>query len=207
MTPSSLPTPANSASSTAWIVNAVRPRLLSALCLAGLSLGALSLTAPHSSAAQLPQPALVQVVNTAAAPAQVQVVGPMQMQGAVETLNDVLYTPYFHTETVPYPGTVAKFTVPVGKRLIIETVTVMVSRIPGQMILPTLFTPNGERLSLAMQSQGIDIAYHGNEYLVGTHPIKLRIDGGTDSTQPTFTIQCDNSQTFWASVAGYLVDL
>ena len=204
-----------------------RPCFISTLCL----IGAAGLIAPRTFAAPPPvtvtQPVQVQVVNTAAAPAQVQVVNPVQVQGAisitgqavqvqgsVETLNDAVHQPFNLTLSAEFgsDGFVHQnFYIPAGKRLVIETVTVEAAVPAGQKVLVRLEVPNF--LSLAVQSQGVfSDASDTLEHFVGTHPVKVRVDSPADPTQPAFTITAFRGSAggtgfFYASVAGYLVDL
>src|SRR6187551_351638 len=104
-------------------------RLISTLCIASLSVT--GFITPSVFAVPPPltvaQPVQVQVVNTAAAPAQVEVVKTVQVQGLIETLDDVVHQPYVQTQSIlvgANEGAVLGFTIPAGKRLVIETVTV-----------------------------------------------------------------------------------
>jgi hypothetical protein len=170
----------------------------------------LSLVAPHTFAAPPPvtvvQPVQVQVVNTATQPAQVEVTKPVQVQGGVEVLNDALCVPYLRSVTVNYPNSYGSFSIPAGKRLIIETIAVEVlTKFPDSKSVPQLYTPAGDRFPLAVQFLGVDTTGYG--HLVGTQSIKLRYDAPSGPSQTTFLIEYAGADFFRASIAGYLVDL
>jgi len=235
MNTSSSAAPVISARSIISIVNALRPRLVSTLCLVGL--GVVTLTAPRIFAAPPPvtvtQPVQVQVVNTAAQPAQVQVVNPVQVQGtvsltggqpvdvqgSVETLNDALHQPYLKTdfanvEAGSYSASVS-VPVPAGKRLVIETIAVRVGVPVGQTALVSLTATSegaGVVMPVAMQSS-VDwnvSTGHFTKYS-STLPVHLRADGPTNADGALiFEIERNTnvgSGDLRVTIAGYLVDL
>jgi hypothetical protein len=155
----------------------------------------------------------VNVVNTPAAPAQVQV------------LNDALYLPYirqFDTQTpspfggayeltFPIPGTVFQ------TRLVIETVSVEAQVPAGQKVRVFLNVadqiidgqPNYHLLGpLDVKSLG---SFGGAEYYVASQPFKARVDYILEGT-PQIQVRMlrdstTGSASLTATIYGYLVDL
>jgi len=75
---------------------------------------------------------------------------PIQVQGTVETLDDSLHQPYFQSTQVALAdgndNATITFSVPAGKRLVIETVAFRVLPAAGENIVVDLFAqPPGER--------------------------------------------------------------
>jgi len=230
-------TPGLAARSFASIVNRIRPRLISTLCVASFGVGSLSLVPPCAFAAPPPvtvnQPVQVQVVNTAAQPAQVQVVNPVQVQGtvsltgsqpvqvqgAVETLNDALRQPYLQTATInaadgDFFATVF-LSVPAGKRLVIETIVVQFIVPFGQTGLVDLtVTSQGAGILVPLATQtSMDWNVSVGHFTVYTSTLaaRLRVDAPA-AADGLMRFELDRnssagSASFRATVAGYLVDL
>lgn len=164
----------------------------------------------------------VKVGNTPADPVPVtgninaSVVGPVQARQeggwSVLTLDDVYDTPYSTASSAPLGNGIISgdmtFDVPVGKRLVIETVTVHFEVPPGQKGRVFLNTSaNGVVTvdSLSMHSQGV---FEGLEQLVGTHSIKERVDATPSKGEIVFRFQRSptaGTAFIEASVHGYLV--
>lgn len=205
-----------------------RPRFIFRLCFA--SLGVASLLALRSFAAPPPvtvaQPVQVQVVNTDATPAQVQVVGPIQgtvgvqgpvqVQGAVEVLNDALRIPYNKTVQTNDPNpsvSYMSFPVPTGKRLVIKTIGLQCTVSSGHMVFAGLtetsgeVAPGGFYLPLVFQSSGL------LQPGITTYTTTISTDISFDRKEgytPTIQLNYTNggvSPVLVASVSGYLIDL
>ena len=176
------------------------------------------------SAAQVPPSAPVTVVNTPANP--IPVTGNIGLTGnanvtvtntllSVETLNDVLSTPYMVSRSgafVPtaFPSESVDFDVPDGKRLIIESMTVRVAlEAAGNAVIQFSARP-GAFGELSLQSQGAVADPDTNFWLTGTHSIKLRIDalaGRTDELVVSLRRPAVLRGTWNVLVSGYLVPL
>src|SRR5262245_33895881 len=130
----------------------------------------------------------------------------------VQATNDTLNEPYSEFR----PGIlgdgqdtkILTFDVPDGKRLVIETVTVLAEVQPGQKAVASLVTqgPGGEvSRFLTVESQGM---MSGRDQLAGTHPIKARVDGTAATDEVVirfFRSPVAGGSVVFASVDGYLV--
>lgn len=143
-------------------------------------------------------------------PLSVAVQGPVEVQGVVEVLNDVLRQPYAVSLNAPLSASpTANFDIPDGKRLVIESIAFQASR-PGnevtRMFMHPLITPTQRQLvPLPVQFTADDGSV---SYLISLIPLKLRIDSvpGSDNE---IQIRRGNggNGTLNASIFGYLVDI
>ena len=148
---------------------------------------------------------------TVTQPVQVEVVKSIPVQGTVETLNDSLNTSFYRTlEFSSGQGTV-QFSVPAGKRLIIESVAYNAIALQGVPVILTLFvqSPIGTA-NISLPAQSV-VNYGGNlTWQMGVAPLHLRVDGGANTVIEVYS-QSPASPvgaiSFSATVAGYLVDI
>lgn len=109
-------------------------------------------------------------------------------------------------------GSVAliQFTVPAGKRLVIESVTVKAAVPAGQTVYTALVSTLDSAAMvandqyLALTPQGTDLG--GDNQFAGTHPIHTYSDSGLLQV----SLARNNSTGTWnayASISGYLVDM
>ena len=132
----------------------------------------------------------------------------------VQVVNDTVFEPYLQTDgtLIVQNGVVTflSFDVPNGKRLIIETVSVIMQAYAGgygqaYLIAPSSTRTGPTRVLLTMQPQGRssddDLFIHG-----GTQPIHVRVDtaGTNDEVQILFVTK--DVLTVNATVSGYLVN-
>jgi hypothetical protein len=141
---------------------------------------------------------------------------PVQVQGIVEEINDVLRTPYIKSASGSGTGPVTfTFDVPDGKRLIIENVSFNVT-VPQDVFfrlsLDLLVGSDRQSIYLAPQSStrgrfDATVASH-----LGTHPVKLRVDSkaGSNNEIEVFLLRQatdTGSAIVLVTIAGYLVDI
>ena len=151
------------------------------------------------------EPHSVTIKNTSANPVPVNV----QNQVITQAGDNPAFQPYFDTEiqtniTGSEPS--VSFSVPEGKRLVIEHVTVNILLTSGE-------APPEARISLATISGGLASAYltlepQSTDRYVGTHLVRLYAVAGQNTV--TVVVRRAISSGFVsiaASVSGYLVDL
>jgi hypothetical protein len=147
----------------------------------------------------------------------VEVVNDVQVHGVVEVINDVLRTPYsasaFNMASPGSIGTLAaqvRFDIPVGKRLIVESVTVRVRLSTGQMpevemTHNTVGTPNADIVLTPQGSTGTVDTYKASL------PLKLRVDGRATDADLFFTLSRSAPTSAVADLRvalfGYLIDI
>ena len=141
--------------------------------------------------------------------------GAVNVQGVVEVLNDTLVQPFRQTRisldvvvgsvTSPIP-----FDVPIGKRLIVEGITVLVRVAPGQKALihgRVSGTPGGfAGIDITLKSQG---TFGDRDVFSATAPLTLRVDGTSVPDELAFVMErSGNSGPAFVSISvfGYLVD-
>jgi hypothetical protein len=174
-------------------------------CLGCLGVAVVALN--HSTAADAP-PAGPNVNRDEAV--AVSVVGPVDVQGSMEIVNDALKTPFAQTERFTLEpnaaGSARGIALPPGKRLVIETVTVSASVPNGQDVLAQLTLQNAAIAHLATRPLGTfgASALHG-----GTHPVTFRLN--TNQT-PSIAVEVGRSAvigtaTFRVSLFGYTEDI
>ncbi len=101
---------------------------------------------------------------------------------------------------------VVLFSIPAGKRLVIESITVEVSGPTGQKGRADIFTTvagtsHGFRLSLAPVG-----TFSGQDIMDGTHPLRLYADPTSTVSLRGFRNSTSGDGAFAGSVSGYLVD-
>jgi hypothetical protein len=141
-------------------------------------------------------------------PAPVTVQGPVNVQGVVEVINDVLRQPYVRSGSASSDAPIVTFDIPDGKRLIIETVAFQASR-PAADANRMFFEPliNGERhlVPLPIQFTSVEGAV---SYLISMIPMTARIDSATNSTtELRFRRGSGAVGSLNVTVFGYLVDI
>jgi hypothetical protein len=128
-------------------------------------------------------------------------------------VGDVSNSPYVRARIQTLGGgqnaAALEFFVPDGTRLIIESVTVGMEVPPGQRGRVELVLVRTETfVSLSVEPQGVVDQF---EHLIGTHPLKLRVDGeGPEAHAIEFRFRRSPADFFWsvrACVSGYLVGL
>jgi hypothetical protein len=156
----------------------------------------------------------------AASDSNTKVKEPTEVQGVVEVLNDVLREPYRKTiggsttapGTFPFPGRFITLDVPVGKRLIVETISLQVKVTTNQNVLVQMQTLRGgfvidTSVQLPVQKQG---TFGGLDYLTATHSVMLRVDGTETTDELLVNVQRNaeaGSVEVAVSVYGYLVSI
>jgi len=135
--------------------------------------------------------------------------GPTEVQGVVEVLNDVLYTPY--ARVVSLPGNIiAGFDIPAGKRLIIETITFQSNHptaSPQRMFLDHVVpgSPSKAVVPLAIQDR---IVEGETTWVLGTHSVKIRIDAvAGENSEILIRRGGIHAGALLVGVYGYLVDI
>ena len=143
----------------------------------------------------------------------------LNVQGVVEVINDTLTQPFRQTRSNPdlvISGTATTpipFNVPLGKRLVIETVTVFARVSPGQKALVRGVisgTQGGIALiDLALKSQG---TFNGLDVFSATAPMTIRVDGTVAADELSFVLERSGNAApgpafLTVSVFGYLVDV
>lgn len=147
----------------------------------------------------------------------VTVSGPVEVQGSVEVLNDALRIPYNKLISQPLPNGSAfagyNFpAIPAGKRLVIETMAVIIAVPAGQSGYAEFSVngqgPNGQAfgLPLSVSPQG---TYGGESRFIGTHKVKIIIDPRVSFGLHISVSRTSNVGVGWYNVAlnGYLEDL
>ena len=143
-------------------------------------------------------------------PLAVTVTSPVEVQGAVEVLNSGLRTPFLKTISASIAantlnGTI-NFSIPVGKRLIIETISVRASLPTGQALQASFSGIGAETftLFLPMSLQG---TFGPNDVYVTTQKVRLIIDRRLIPVLGVDVLRSGaGAATFHATVAGYLED-
>ncbi len=144
---------------------------------------------------------------------------PLQVQGVVEEINDVLRTPYSKAYIMQTNLSNARFSIdiPTGKRLVVETVsfrlTVKHNVFAAVSLEPWIGTARAP-VYLSTQSSTAVNQSGNTTYGVhtGTHALQLRVDGRTNmSNELEFAIARqvrDTSDIYLhGTVTGYLVDI
>ena len=151
----------------------------------------------------------------APAPLSVIVSGPVDVRGSVDTLNDAFRTPFNSnvtgTRATGVLRSVGAINVPIGKRLVIETISVRVRVPAGQRVLthlegtPAAGTRPGFECPLELQFEG---TFDREDVFCGTHRIRLVIDRRTVSQLEFNVSRSANFSTasFTAFLGGYLED-
>jgi hypothetical protein len=153
-------------------------------------------------------PLSVNVVNTPSQPVPVAITG----TPPVEVVNDTLYTPYILQASAESSETLTNvtFNVPVGKRLVVETVSAQVTPENGQQEVRLTYNvkltdgPFGLMLGfLQVQPTGPTSPYY-----VANQPLKMRVDH-VSGQEITFsaTHGGTGSLSLIVTLYGYLVDL
>ena len=165
----------------------------------------------------------VKVVNTVANPGPVTgtLTGEVKVTNSlidVAAVNDIVNTPYLVSHSSSFIGgdaTQFEFDIPDGMRLIVETITVRFALdAPGNAVMQMgVRTATGAIHSgeLAVLPQGTITDDFGDSttWLVGTHPVKLRVNAqaGRDDELILFPRLPVVNGTANALVAGYLVPI
>jgi hypothetical protein len=115
---------------------------------------------------------------------EVTVKGPVEIQGSVEVVNDALKTPFHVSRVIEFTQglviTGANITLPAGKRLVIETISVRSFAQPGQFYLLSVnFSEGGVATDLAVALQLLGTTAT-NTYHAGTHAVSLRLKTATN---------------------------
>lgn len=186
-------------------------RLLSALLLALPSIALLPLSS--LAAAANPPGGPTVTVNE---PLAVTVAGPVEVQGAVEVLNDALKVPYNRRFEVTLTNGISTLTgtiggLTAGKRLVIETIGVRVRAEPGQKVLVQL-GGNGVA-SIDTFFLPLPLVDHGEistrQQFLGAHAVKMMIDPRVINALVISMARSASTGTLEAAftVCGYLEDL
>jgi hypothetical protein len=141
--------------------------------------------------------------------------GAVNVQGVVEVLNDTLVQPFRQTRinldvVVGSVTSLVPFDVPLGKRLIVEGITVLARVAPGQKALVhgrVSGTPGGfAGIDITLKFQG---TFNDRDVFSATAPLTLRVDGTVAPDELGFVMErSGNSGPAFLSVSvfGYLVD-
>jgi hypothetical protein len=142
---------------------------------------------------------------------------PIEVEGVVATIDDVVYDPYvgFVSATIAEGDSrgLALFDIPEGMRLVIETISIYASAPNGQAVEARIqMTAGGGLRTVCVPSlRASPGVAPGEEAHVGTHPIKLRLDyqpGVIDELQVDVRRGSQTGDVLMAvSIAGYLVDI
>lgn len=133
----------------------------------------------------------------------VKVEGPVQVQGVVEVLNDVLRKPYVVGSV---SNVAASFKIPDGKRLVIEMIALEM-RVDGDFVPRMILDVNQTaiRVPLPVQFAG---SLGTSKFYIGTIPFKARLDSVAGSPAEARVYPVNGVPgTINATVFGYLVDL
>lgn len=142
-------------------------------------------------------------------PVAVAVSGSVEVRGAVQVVNDALKTPYAHTETFSLaPNNVNEtrlITLPVAKRLVVESVTVRLGVPAGQFGAASL-TLGTAVADISVQSQGL---FGPESVFIGTHRVRLRINTSETPALGVGVVRSAGigSAQVRVSVFGYVEDL
>jgi hypothetical protein len=139
---------------------------------------------------------------------------PVQVQGVVEIINDVLRVPFVKSAAagtmVSVLRPIVTFDIPDGKRLIIETIAFQTSR-PNAESARVFFEPRvvlGEDrllIPLPIQTESVE---GPTTYLISAMPFSMRLDSiSGSSTELSFRMGSNTPTFLQVTVAGYLVDL
>ena len=111
------------------------------------------------------------------------------------------------TFPVGAPGTTASFTVPAGKRLVIETVSLLVTLPFGQIVESFSITTsvNGQVIDCSLFPSPIPQSGSGSIYGV-TQPLKIYADAGTQVIAGILRGFAAGDGSFTLAISGYLVD-
>ena len=147
-------------------------------------------------------------------PRPVSVVGPVQVEGAVETVNDALRQPYFQSIGIyPFGESLrtVSFPIPAGKRLIIESITFRGIVPQGQTAFFELNGATDTDPEIYLAPQFSALTFDGFREFVGTYALRLRFDApATGDGSIVFTMNREiqsGTAYFSCSLSGYLVDL
>jgi len=141
---------------------------------------------------------------------------PVTIQGVVEEINDVLHRPYVasnQNSTTGGTGVSTGFDIPVGKRLIVESLTVLAQLTSGQQPSVTMLTaattagqpPVTADIPLTAQGQLGDL-----DVFKAALPLKLRVSGTSSINDLIFILSRSSlvgSAAIRVTVFGYLVDI
>lgn len=139
----------------------------------------------------------------------VTVQGPVEVQGVVEVLNDVLRQPYTQQQSATASESpTVNFDIPDGKRLVIESIAFQAST-PTNEANRMFFQPlvNTTRLLVPLAIQATSVE-GGVTYLLGNHSFKVRVNSVPGSTTEIQVRRgTGGTGTVNAAILGYLVDL
>jgi hypothetical protein len=143
-------------------------------------------------------------------PVAVTVTGPVEVEGTVEVLNSALRTPFHKTLSATISANTVNgtlnFSIPTGKRLVIETLSVRAS-VPAGQAVQASFSGIGQdtfSLFLPLSLQG---SFGGNDVYVTTQKVRLIIDRRLITILATDVLRSGGGPAnFQATVVGYLED-
>lgn len=160
-------------------------------------------------------PIRVKVVDPVTVTGKVDIGNKVEISGRVETLNDALKTPVNFTVFQVYDGgsnirAGEFYTVPVGMRLTIESVSVRILVPAGQKVFAAIELGDGHvpvRNYLALQPQG-GAFFGDNDDFILSQNLKLIADSSTPHiSYRIFRNSIVGSITFDMAVNGYLEDV
>ena len=171
-------------------------------------------TTPSHPSPPPAQPVQVTVVNPVAVTGTVDIGNKVEISGRVETLNDALKTPVHFTVNQVYDGGSSIragefYTVPVGMRLTIESVSVRILVPVGQKVFAALELGDGDvpiRNYLALQPQGS--FFNGSDDFILSQNLKLIADSSSPHiSYRVFRNSIVGSISFEMTVNGYLEEV
>lgn len=129
---------------------------------------------------------------------------PVEVQGIVEVLNDVLNQPYAVTVT-----NAGAFDIPDGKRLVIETISYWTVQGLGKTGRLSLDGFRGAASGVRVVFLPVQDTFVRNQemYQTSVIPVKMRVDSVEGVTEEIRIIGDSAFVTFEVTVFGYLVDL
>ena len=141
---------------------------------------------------------------------------PVTIQGVVEEINDVVQRPYVASSqatAVSGTGVSAGFDIPVGKRLIVESLTVLAQLTSGQQPSVTMLTA-ATTAGQPVVTADIPLTAQGQlgdqDVFKAALPLKLRVSGTSSPNDLTFILSrssLSGSLVMRVTVFGYLVDI
>jgi hypothetical protein len=191
-------------------------RLIALASIASLSITLVAVSDSHAAAA--PTPPGGPTVNIKE-PVSVTVDGPVEVQGVVEVINDVLRQPFRQTRSqttsVGLSATIVDFDVPAGKRLIVETISIRARVNLNEVVEASMSTPgtdgtNATSTALPLAKQGTFSTTNFPDHYSALHSVRIRVDGTAATNELSFILTRNltaGSGELVVTVHGYVVDI
>ena len=145
-------------------------------------------------------------------PVLVEVQGPVDVLGAVEVVAEPVKQPFRQTQSGPIPAgqlnDFFRFDLPAGKRVIVETVTVIATISPGATAFGWLSIDALENPGIAALTFTYQGVLHGNHVYTASSPLLLRLEADKVNLRANiYRSDAAGNANVTIGIHGYLEDL